>query len=287
MRMQVNLRLGSEAIHRRMRLAFRQDRWDARHRLACVRAFREVPFYREQWAYARRELSEPLAVTAGELQRELFRLCPLRSQWDPRREPTLWTGESGVLANALTLAGADWPRIPVLEVREAAVDWTHIGHRRPYAFLLSPDADVGGDGRRLALQLAALKLAVDHGRAIVVGSSTELVELLPEVERALAPVVVAWSPVHRVTLMQAASGSDVDGPAVVHDPFLGYIAARVRDCGRFHVLWDCVHAKLSPSGILFTRLRGRRPMLVNVLPVETGFSDVRCCPSHGTPVLVP
>jgi len=97
--MRVNLRLGSEAIHRRTRLAFRQDRWDAMHRLACARAFREVPFYREQWAYARRELSEPLAVTAGELQRELFRLCPLRSQWDPRREPTLWTGESGPTIN--------------------------------------------------------------------------------------------------------------------------------------------------------------------------------------------
>jgi hypothetical protein len=272
----------------RTRLAFRQDRWDARHRLACARAFREVPFYREQWASAGRELPEPLPVTAGELQQELFRLCPLRSQWDPRREPTLWTGESGALADALTLADPDQRRMPVLEVREAAVDWTQIGnHRAPYAFLLRPDADVGGDGRRLALQLAALKLAVDHGRVIVVGSSAELAELLPELDRALAPVVVGWSPVHRVTLMQAASTSDAGVPAVLHDPFLGYIAARVRDCGEFHLLWDRVHAKLSPSGLLFTRLRGRRPMLVNVIPVESGFSEVRCCPSHRTPVLVP
>ena len=272
----------------RTRVPFRQDRWDTKHRVACARAFSEVPFYREQWAYAGRELPEPLPVRAGELKHELFRLCPLRSQWDPRREPGLWIGEASALVDAVTLAIGAPRGVPVLEIREAAVDWTRVGpYGAPYGFLLRADADVGGNGRRLALHLAALKLAVDHGRAVVVGSSHELSELAPELEKALAPVVVQWSHVSRMTLAEAATARDATEPVVVHDPFLGYIAARARGCGKFHLLWGRVHAKVSASGLLFTRLRGRRPTLVNVLPVDPGFSAVRLCPTHGTPTLVP
>ena len=123
------IKRGTRALYPKMqvKVPFRQDRWDSRHRLACARAFREVPFYREQWAYAGRELPEPLPVRAAELQQELFRLCPLRSPWDPRREPTLWTGDPGALSDALTVAGTAPRRVPVLEVRGAAVDWARVG----------------------------------------------------------------------------------------------------------------------------------------------------------------
>ena len=271
-----------------VKVPFRQDRWDSRHRLACARAFREVPFYREQWAYAGRELPEPLPVRAAELQQELFRLCPLRSPWDPRREPTLWTGDPGALSDALTVAGTAPRRVPVLEVRGAAVDWARVGrYGTPYGFVLRADADVASDGRRLALHLAALKLAVDHGRAVVVGSSHDWSQLLPELDSALDAVAVQWSLVRRMTLAEASQAEAVEEPAVVHDPFLGYIAARAPDCNEIHLLWDRVHAKVSSDGLLFTRLRGRRPTLVNVSAVDTGFSAVRRCRLHGTPVLVP
>ena len=146
---------------------------------------------------------------------------------------------------------------------------------------------MASDGRRLALHLAALKLAVDHGRAVVVGSSHDWSQLLPELDSALDAVAVQWSLVRRMTLAEAFQAEAVEEPAVVHDPFLGYIAARAPDCNEIHLLWDRVHAKVSSDGLLFTRLRGRRPTLVNVSAVDTGFSAVRRCRLHGTPVLVP
>jgi len=272
-----------ETLPRRRAVAFRADRWDERHRAACARAFAEVPFYREQWASAGRELSEPAPVRAADLRQELFRLCPLRSPWDPRREPTLWAGELAGLEAALSAVGMPPRRTPVIELRASAVDWTRFGPAgAPYAFLLSRDADVASEGARTALQLAAMKLAVDHGRAVVVGPRDELPEILRAVDAALAPVAVRWSAVHRMTLAEAAAAAE---PAVVHDPFLGYIAARSPECGEAHVLWERVHVKASPDGLLFTRLRGRRPTLVNVLPADPGFRAVGRCPVHGTPVL--
>jgi hypothetical protein len=247
-----------------------------------------VPFYREQWATAGRQLSEPVPVLASNLCQELFRLCPLRSPWDPRREPTLWTGELAGLTAALSAAGLPPRRTPVLEVRASAVDWTRFGRTgAPYGFLLSRDADVAGEGTRMALQLGAMKLTVDHGRAVVVGPRDEVPQILRAVEAALAPVTVRWSVVHRMTLAEAAAAGDVAHaePAIVHDPFLGYIGARSPQCGEVHVLWERIHVKASPDGLVYTRLRGRRPTLVNVLPVDPGFAAVHRCSVHGTPVL--
>jgi hypothetical protein len=173
----------------------------------------------------------------------------------------------------------------VLEVRASAVDWTRFGRTgAPYGFLLARDADVAGEGTRTALQLGAMKLAVEHGRAVVVGARDEVPEILRAVEAALEPVSVRWSIVHRMTLAEAAAAGDA-GPAIVHDPFLGYVGARSPECGELHVLWERIHVKASSDGVLYTRLRGRRPTLVNVLPVDPGFSAVERCPLHGTPVL--
>ena len=269
--------------------AFRSDRWEQRHRAACARAFADVPFYREQWASAGRQLSEPVPVRASDLRQELFRLCPLGSPWDPRHEPTLWTGELAGLAAALSAAGSLPRRSPVLEVRASAVDWTRFGRAgAPYGFLLSRDADVEGDGARTALQLGAVKLAVDHGRAVVVGPRDEVPEIVRAVDAAIAPVALDWSVVHRVTLAEAAAAAGAERPPepeIVYDPFLGYVAARNPECGEVHLLWERIHVKVSPDGLLYTRLSGRRPTLVNVLPVDPGFSAVGRCALHGTPVL--
>ncbi|MFN2468232.1 MAG: hypothetical protein ABR521_08925 [Gaiellaceae bacterium] len=277
--------------------AFGERRWDRRRQAAVERAFAEVPYYREQWASAGRALSEPVPVRAADLSEELFRLCPLRSPWDPRREPTLWIGDLTALADALTLAGARPRRLPVLEVRLAVVDSTRLGRvGAPYGVLLAPDADVAGDARRLALQLGSLKLALDHGRAVVVGAPTELPAVMRSAEAALGGVDVRWSLVPRLTLAEAAGAdggceqrSGADGGReerfVVHDPYLGYVAARSPDCGEVHLLWNRIHARPSQDGLLFTRIRDRRPTLVNVIPVHGGFSTVSRCRAHGTPVL--
>ena len=235
-------------------------------------------------------MTEPLPVRAADLSDELFRLCPLRSPWDPRREPTLWTGNLSALGDALALAGSVPRRDPVLEVRGAVVDETRLTRMgAPYGVLLAPDADVASEARRLTVQLGTLKLALDHGRAVVVGSPTELPAVLREVEAALGGVAVRWSRVPRLTLEEAATGDSgaSQGGFVVHDPYLGYLAAGSPDCGGVHLLWNRVHAHAAPAGLLFTRIRGRRPTLVNVLPVHAGFRTVDRCRMHGTPVLGP
>jgi hypothetical protein len=281
-----------------MNRRFRPNAWDDRRKAAVDCAFREVPFYRDQWATAGRALAEPHPVRADTLDEELFRLCPLRSPWDPRHEPTLWIGDPRALADALAVAGVG--RDPVLEVRSAVVDRTRLKRFGPsssavvdrtlgrfgsgYGVLLAPDAQVTSDSRRLALELGSLKLAMDHGRAVVVGSPAELREVIPRADAALDGVGVDWTPVHRLTPAQAAAG-DHQHPVVVHDPHLGYLAATAPDCRRIHVLWQGVHVRSTEHGLLFTRLRGRRPTLVNVLPADSGFTDVGRCPVHGTPVL--
>jgi hypothetical protein len=52
-----------------------------------------------------------------------------------------------------------------------------------------------------------------------------------------------------------------------------------------HLLWKRVHCTSTVDGLAFTRLCGHRPALVNVLPVNPGFSAVGRCSVHGTPVL--
>jgi hypothetical protein len=282
-----------------MNRRFRPDAWDDKRKAAVDRAFREVPFYRDQWATAGRALAEPHPVRADTLDDELFRLCPLRSPWDPRHEPTLWIGDPRALADALAVAGVS--RDPVLEVRRAVVDRTRLRRFGPrngavvdrtrlgragngYGVLLAPDADVASDARRLALELGSLKLAMDHGRAVVVGSPAELGEIVPRADAALDGVGVEWTPVHRLTPAQAA-GADHEHRVVVHDPHLGYLAATAPDCRGVHVLWRNVHVRATEHGLLFTRIRGRRPTLVNVLAADPGFADVGRCAVHGTPAL--
>lgn len=247
-------------------------------------AFRSVPFYREQWARGQRVLPEPLPVPGQDLAEQLFRLCPVTRPWKPNREPSLWLGDAHALADALALIGVLHRRTPVLEVRRAMVDWRRLDIvGSPYGVLLSPGADVRPAGR-LTLQLRALRLAQVHGGATVVGSPSELTGVIRGAEEALGGPSLKWKPVHRLTLAEAQSTLAVV-PTVVHDPYLGYLGSRGPECGQIHLLWKRVHCSPTVHGLAFTRLRGHRPTLVNVLPVNPGFSRVERCDVHGTPVL--
>jgi hypothetical protein len=268
---------------------FNERAWERRRRAAVDRAFRSVPFYREQWAQVRGSLSEPMPVRAHDLADQLFRLCPLTAPWKPSREPSLWLGDPGALADALALAGVLPRRGPVLEIRQAMVDWKRLYvFANPYGALLSPDADVRPTGR-LVLQLRALQLAEAHGGAAVVGTPFELTGVLREADEALGGAAVQWTSVHRLTVAEAQAISAA-GPAtatVVHDAYLGYMGSLVPVCGQLHLLWKRVHVRPTVDGLVFTRLRGRRPSLISVLPTDPGFSGVGRCAVHGTPVLTP
>lgn len=256
-------------------MTFSPHRWEAAYRHAARRAFRTVPFYREQWAAAGRPLRDPVPVEAGELRTQLFRLCPLARPHRPGREPSLWTGDPRDLRAALALAGALPAGLPVLEVRPALVDWTELGRGGPrYAPVLSPGAVVADPARRAALNARAVALAGATG-AVLVGAPDEL-------HAVLAELGVAARTVLRLRPGQPAPGH---GPAVLHDPQLGYLGARVRSCGRFHLDHARYHARADPDGVLVTKLRQTRPTLVNVRPAGARTVTVRYCPDHHSPTL--
>jgi hypothetical protein len=251
------------------------------------RAFREVPYYRDMWGEAGRALPEPRVSPAAELADQLFRLCPLARPWRAREEPSLWIGSPADLAAALSLATEERVHGPVLEVRPALVDWTALPPRRGprYGVLLAPDATVGAVTTRLSLHVPALALAAAAGGAVVVGSPAQLAQVVPEVTQALAGRDLRLDGLPRLSLAAAAADPDV-APALLHDPYLGHVGARPRSCRRAHVDWRRYHCRRREPGVVVTRLRDRRPTLVDVLPVEPGFGGVGRCPEHGTPVLV-
>ncbi|MFE0073928.1 hypothetical protein ACFWYW_34240 [Nonomuraea sp. NPDC059023] len=257
-----------------MSVRFSATAWERSYRRTVRLAFSRVPFYRDQWVRAGRALDEPLPTPTGELAGQLHRLCPFAEPYDPGAEPSLWIGPAGGLRAALAVAlGAAGVRgrVPVLEVRRAVLDRRRLGlGGPPYGVLLEPDATVVHERRRRELNAPALKLAADAGRAVVVGERAAVASFLPE----LAGVEV--NVLERVTLAGAAEG------ALVHDPHLGYYAARAR-CGRVHLLWRRFHARPEGGGLAVSALGRRRPVLVAVVP--DGGGELGRCPGHGTPIL--
>ncbi|MDR8414762.1 hypothetical protein MTP10_39305 [Nonomuraea sp. 3-1Str] len=271
-----------------MRAEFSATRWERAYRRVVSTAFRRVPFYRDQWVAAGRALDEPEPTPSAALAGQLFRLCPFALPFDPSREPSLWTGDGSDLRDALALAGAP-RRTPVLEVRAAVLDRRTLAAppfawRGPrYGVLLGPDAKVVDESRRHALNAAALRLAAEAGRAVVVGERAALDAVLPELTG------VRVSVVERLSLARAAKVGDAPvragDAAVVHDPRLGYLASVVPCCGRTHLLWRHFHARPAGGTLTFTALRRRRPMLVNVVPDDPGTPAIAVCPEHGTPIV--
>jgi hypothetical protein len=264
---------------------FAADRWDAARRRVVARAFRTVPFYREQWAAAGRVLTEPEPVPARDLTEQLFRLCPLGRPFDPAREPSLWTDDAGTLRAALRALCGPPARRPtaVVEVRPAMIDRSRLGRNGPrYAAYLPPGADVVDERRRHALNRRAVAVA-RSGDVIVVGTGGELAEVLPELTAVAPGSSQRLRPVPRAALADAL---DESGPVMAHDPVLGYYAVRRPSCGRLHVLWRHFHARVADGyAVRLTALRRRRPTLCDVIPTGAERGALAMCPDHATPTL--
>jgi hypothetical protein len=264
-------------------MGFRPGRWDALARLAQRRAVAEVPYYRERWAAG----GGPGPVPVGDLAGQLERLCPLARPWRPDREPSLWGGRPGALRTALALGGLLEAAVPVLEVRRSLVDRQRLGPGGPaYAVLLAEDADVASPARRAALAVPAAALAARAGRAVLVGPAGQLPAAVARLRQALDDDGFPVTEVPRLTAGAAAAAPAGDGPALLHDPYLGYFGAAVPSCGGYHLDWARYHARPAGGGLALTALRQRRPTLVAVTPVEPGFTAVARCRRHRSPVLV-
>ncbi|MEO5876429.1 MAG: hypothetical protein ABIS86_16450 [Streptosporangiaceae bacterium] len=237
------------------------------YRQAADRAFRRVPFYREQWAVAGRVLAHPRPVPSTDLAGELFRLCPLGRPWRPGAEPSLWIGDRAALRQAVGLVSH---ARTVLEIRDACLDWTSLGRGVRYGFVLPPGADTVDEDRRLLLNHRAETLT---GASVLVGTPQDLSVVRLEAE-----------PVPRLSLGAALSG---EGAALVHDRCLGYFAARPSSCGRLHLLWRRFHLRVDDAGTpMVTDLRRSRPTLVNVVPAGAPPVSVGHCPTHDGPVIM-
>src|ERR671937_3114953 len=153
-----------------MRRRFSFAAWDAARCAVVRRAFDEVPFYREQWAEARRALKDPVPTPARDLHDQLFRSAPLAAPFDVSREPSPWSGDPQTLRDVLRLAGV-LHGVAVIEVRHAIAAWTKLG-RLAYAPLLTADAPVADDAARAAANERAVALAA-RARVIVVAAPSE------------------------------------------------------------------------------------------------------------------
>lgn len=258
-------------------------RWDAARRSVVGRAFREVPYYREQWAIAGEALTEPVPVASDHLVDQAFRLCPLSRPWLPDKEPSPWTGDPEVLAEMLRLAGVTRRGVPVIEVRPSMVDWTSLGHGGPrYAAMLPPGADVVDEERRLLLNAPATALAARAGSALLVGGPGEVAAVRSE----LGPEVDV-TPVIRGTVGDVArAGSRPGDPArLACDPCLGYLGATVPSCGNLHPLWRRHHLRTENGALLVTALQ-RRPALCSVVPAGSSGVTVGSCEEHRSAILL-
>lgn len=231
------------------------------YRAVVRRAFRNVVFYRAQCAAAGHLLSEPVPVPTSALPDPPYELCPFPRPWQPAREGSLWTPDPRQLAGALGIAGLLPSTGTVLEVGPALVDRDRLTRRVRYGVLLGEDALVQSEGRRR--EINAVVLAAATGPVLAVGP----IELdVPTVRRA-----------------------GVDGLAgncpLLHDPRLGYLGARHRDCGRMHINTRLVHVAVHGDEIAFSLVRRRRPTLLAVVPPGTPRVRLAECARHQTPVL--
>jgi hypothetical protein len=248
------------------------------------RAFDRVMFYREQCAVAGRLLAEPEPTPLAALPQPPHTLCPFARPWSAEREPSLWTPTLGPLARALRMAGCRG-NIPVLEVREALLDHTRLsrfGARPAYRVLLSATAIVASDAHREELNRRALAVAEAAGGGLVIGGPEELAALpYPDLMR---PDLIR--PVHRLPVAAVADPALPDVPALLYEPMLGYLGARVPRCEAFHLDRARVYARERDGTITISLPRSRRPTLLDIVPPGASTVRVRQCPRHGTPVLV-
>ncbi|MFC0623267.1 hypothetical protein [Kribbella deserti] len=151
----------------------------------------------------------------------------------------------------------------ILEVRDSLLDRQRLGHH-PYGVLLSANAEVPSEQWRAEHNARIVEQASGRGLAVV-GASADLVELEGVVERG------------------ALEGPPTTGAALLHDPWLGYVAARARRCDVLHVNWRDYHVRAEGDALAWTDLRRSRPTLVDVL-AGSGW-DLGDCPHHHVPAL--
>jgi hypothetical protein len=262
-------------------------RGQRRYRRAARRAFARVTFYREQCAAAGRLLDEPDPTAVTDLPDPPHTLCPFARPWSAEREPSLWTPSLVPLARALRTAGCR-AAVPVLEVRDALLDYDRLprrgpGRRQPYRVLLSAAAVVASPQRRTDLHQEALAVAETAGSGWVVGTPSEIAD----VTTVTAGTAGLLRPVYRVPVATIAAGVPADAPVVVCEPLLGYVGARHPDCGQFHLDSPRVFARERNGLLTLSFPRSRRPTLLDIVPTGGDSVTVSDCPRHGVPVLQP
>jgi hypothetical protein len=253
--------------------------WRSAYRRAVLSAFNTVPFYRERWALDGR--TEPTLVPGRKgrhdgatepelLTRTVVDLVPLaggETRIDPAR------GLGRVLPTARRVRPGTLVVIVDPAVPTPPVDLP----RGLRGCVVNPETLADDTSSGAVVELVS---AVRRGEPVlVVGGDKDLARLCSALPQ---------ESVHRIDRLPHRSLSELDGGpyGVLHDPLLGYFGA-FRECGRWHLDWRRVYARRTRSGLAFTLLTQRSPMLVDVL-VDGGVrAEIRPCPRHGTPVVSP
>lgn len=240
-------------------------------RIVC-RAYRRVPFYREQWAEAGTPSPVSAPVPASTVAAAGDRFMPLSAPDDPI--PQLHGGE---LFDALMLTERYSPSDELFDVREGLLDHTTIGPRGSgrYRVVLSSDARVAPyDGEKLRdTTLSAYRSAAN---AVLLADDDQLAGL------GIDPTA-SGSPDRRV--LRRGDLTQLPSIDILMDTELGYLGARRQSCGRFHVDENRLDVRELNGVLVFTRLDRENPTLLHIAPTGGSAVGLDRCASHDGLVL--
>jgi hypothetical protein len=252
--------------------------WRSAYLRAVRSAFATVPLYRERWALAGR--TDPVlvpgrtgahggAITVAEARHKMVDLVPLAggaATPDPAR------GLGRVLPGARQVEPATLVVVVDPAIPRPPTDLP----RRLRGCVLDPES-LSADGVSTVRDELVNTLR-RNGRVLAVGPDKGIAGLVSALPEDLASGVDRLP--HRE--LDRLDG----GPfGVIHDPLLGYLGS-FGPCGRWHLDWPRVYARVTTGGLAFTLLKQRSPRLVDVLVAGGVRGEVEPCPRHGTPVVL-
>ena len=257
-------------------LRARERRGRVTYETVVRQAFATVPHYREAWVAAGRPVSDVDPLRATDIDRHLVRLYPLAEPWlGPGDQPPFVDRPSDISAALEDTGHVDGDHI--VDLRTSLLDWQSVG-RSPYTAAVVPDPADALTGRHLRVRLA------EAGRMTLLGDA----EMLAAHRDRVGAEHLVNAVVERRALSAFADGAEqapaVGEAALLHDPYLGYVAHHYGACGSWHVLEELVDARSGSEGLELTGLARRRPTLIRILPEGGRALTVGRC-SHGKTTL--
>ncbi|HIW62441.1 MAG TPA: hypothetical protein H9881_08295 [Candidatus Stackebrandtia excrementipullorum] len=239
------------------------------YRRTVDRAYRRVPFYREQWAETGDPTPIPVAVPAAELA--------ARHRFTPVGEAA---GEHPVLRGrelyeALLFTERYSRDDTVFDVQPGLRDLTSIGPDGSgrYRVVLTHDAEVDPHAEN-DLRRTTFTAYTSTARRVLLGDARQLAGL------GLEPQTVDGD-----QILLRGGVTELARLDVLYDEDLGYLGAR-RSCGSVHLNPRRVDVRMLDGLVVFSRTDRDNPTLLHIAPTGGAAARLGRCGVHDEPVLL-